>query len=227
MIIGLNQIGSNFASSRGIVMGVHGFSGPIQMSNNTVLQNMVYAPSALFTNYQKFNKNAQELYLSNFELSFRGTTQLEFRIFSEILKHDINLFNYYDPMLFDQELETNYQSYSPIFIKDARSSYVLFENNTFDSNIGLHGGAVNIQFTQTNASEQASTILFKNNTFQKNMAYFKGNAINIRGFSNGTGLPIDVQIEDCLFIRNQGINIADGAAVNINGGQNHTYKYDV
>ena len=58
------------------------------------------------------------------------------------------------------------------------------------------------------------------------MAYFKGNAINIRGYSNDSGLPINVQIDDCLFLRNQGINVADGAAVNINGDQNHTYKYE-
>ena len=54
------------------------------------------------------------------------------------------MFNYYDPELFDKELENHYQSYSPIFINDAKTSYVLFENNTFDNNIGLHGGAVNI-----------------------------------------------------------------------------------
>ena len=62
---------------------------------------MVYAPSALFTNYQKFNKTAEELYLSNFEQTFRSATQVEFRILSDTLKHDINLFNYYDPILFD------------------------------------------------------------------------------------------------------------------------------
>ena len=63
----------------------------------------------------------------------------------------------------------------------------MFQDNTFDSNVGLHGGAVHIDVSGTHEDEMgagewssAPFILFKNNTFTRNMAYFEGNAIYIK-----------------------------------------------
>jgi hypothetical protein len=39
-----------------------------------------------------------------------------------------------------------YETQSPILLKNVIGSKIIFENNNFDSNIGLHGGAINIDF---------------------------------------------------------------------------------
>ena len=36
-----------------------------------------------------------------------------------------------------------YETVSPIYLKNV-SSHIVFINNTFDSNIGMHGGAIHI-----------------------------------------------------------------------------------
>ena len=66
------------------------------------------------------------------------------------------------------------------------SSHIVFENNTFDSNIGIHGGAIHIGLGHTGDAKQTvarySPFLYlRNNTFTRNMAYLEGNAIAIRG----------------------------------------------
>jgi hypothetical protein len=63
----------------------------------------------------------------------------------------------------------------------------VFENNTFENNVGLHGGAIHIDQqlsqhdNQTHVNDLTTFIYFKNNSFSKNMAYFEGNAVFIRG----------------------------------------------
>jgi len=62
----------------------------------------------------------------------------------------------------------------------------MFANNTFDSNIGIHGGAIHIDNIKQGASDEDSKqyspfIYFQNNTFTRNMAYFEGNAIAVSG----------------------------------------------
>jgi hypothetical protein len=52
---------------------------------------------------------------------------------------------------------------------------VAFENNTFEDNVGIEGGAIHIQRNQNEG-----LIYFKNNTFLRNMAYIDGNAIVLR-----------------------------------------------
>ena len=66
------------------------------------------------------------------------------------------------------------------------SSIIIFENNTFDSNIGLHGGAVHIDTSplQGNVNTESHFqpyIYFKKNEFTRNMAYFEGNSVYITG----------------------------------------------
>lgn len=106
----------------------------------------------------------------------------------------------------------------------------MFANNTFDSNIGIHGGAIHIDNIKQGASDEDSKqyspfIYFQNNTFTRNMAYFEGNAIAVSGaqrtrsdrdFVRNDSL-LQVVITDCTFKKNYGMNVAIGGAVSIDG----------
>ena len=68
---------------------------------------------------------------------------------------------------------------------------MVFHGNTFENNIGLHGGAIHINNQQLLASrtsnetdELSPPILIKENLFRNNMAYFEGNAIYIKSGIN-------------------------------------------
>jgi hypothetical protein len=50
------------------------------------------------------------------------------------------------------------------------------------------------------------------------MAYIEGNSLYIRGASDTKGL-LSVDIHECLFKYNYGINVAFGSAVSIHGEQ--------
>lgn len=93
-------------------MAVHNFNGMIELKENTIVHNMVYAPAAIFTNYQKFNQTAVNYVISNFErIHQEKYEQLEFKMFKEEpLHHEISLFNYYDPKSYDQKLEEDYET---------------------------------------------------------------------------------------------------------------------
>jgi len=127
-----------------------------------------------------------------------------------------------------QQLE-NYESQSPILLKNIKGSHLVFENNTFDSNIGMHGGSIHIDFQQKNLNltkitELSPYILLKNNSFARNMAYFEGNSVFIRGaqnasFINQTSSLLHVLIEKCTFTKNYGLNVGKGAALVIDGKQ--------
>jgi hypothetical protein len=91
-----------------------------------------------------------------------------------------------DPVEQHQALRDNYTSQSAIFIKNAKGQHIMFANNTFDSNIGIHGGAIHIDNIKQGAPDEDSKryspfTYFKNNTFTRNMAYFEGNAIFVEG----------------------------------------------
>ena len=59
-----------------------------------------------------------------------------------------------------------------------------------------------------------SKVLIHENKFENNMAYLKGNAVYFRGSQN---TQINLEVDNCVFKRNSGINVADGAAINIEG----------
>lgn len=65
------------------------------------------------------------------------------------------------------------------------SSHIIFENNTLDSNMGIHGGAIHIDqesdFFSPNYNTFAPFIYLNNNTFTRNMAYLDGNSIYTKG----------------------------------------------
>ena len=62
-------------------------------------------------------------------------------------------------------------------IFDQVEGQVIFENNTVSNNIGMIGGALHVY----NTNESDVPIFLQNNRFEKNMAYFKGNAVYVRG----------------------------------------------
>ena len=55
-----------------------------------------------------------------------------------------------------------------IYLKDINSDYVIFENNTFDSNIGIHGGCIHmdngIQKDSSSTIDSEVAFLYLKNT---------------------------------------------------------------
>ena len=102
------------------------------------------------------------------------------------LGRQVHFLNYVNPFVVKDRVSDGFCSQSPIYLKNVLGQFVTFENNTFDSNIGIHGGAIHID--NRNSSRISSVhfvrspfIYFLNNTFSRNMAYFEGNAIYIQG----------------------------------------------
>lgn len=139
-------------------------------------------------------------------------------------------------------IEDDYYHHSCIYIKNSNHNEIVVVGNTFDSNVGLFGGAIMIdnhddwQKNQDEKSEindvQSAAILIYNNSFTRNMAYFDGNAIYlIGGQTNKTVKYNDkdtyiskkalmhATIEKNLFEKNHGMTTSLGAAVSINGRQ--------
>jgi hypothetical protein len=103
-----------------------------------------------------------------------------------LLNHTIMFFNYLKHDSDRQVLSENFTTQSPIYISDHDAEYVLFENNTFDSNIGLHGGAIQINHgkmdnSSTSTDKSPLIVIFNNNTFTRNIAYLDGTAIYVTG----------------------------------------------
>ena len=79
--------------------------------------------------------------------------------------------------------------------------------------MGTTGGALHLAF----GSKHQPFWLIRNNTFLSNVAYFEGNAIYIKG---NEGVALQGLLVDCTFQYNQGVNVAFGAAVAIDGSSN-------
>ena len=101
----------------------------------------------------------------------------------------MNFLNYYDPYIQDAELRDNYTTQSPIYIKGGKSKSIVIMDNVFLDNIGLRGGAINIDL-QLNTKDDADPenifnyspfILARGNHFERNMAIFEGNAVYVKG----------------------------------------------
>jgi hypothetical protein len=103
-------------------------------------------------------------------------------------------------------------------LRNVNGSYIIFDNNSFDSNIGMIGGAIHInnqlQPNSRNTMKDSSpVILFKKNTFTRNLSYMEGNAVFIMGSSEGSTKDINyyvrgrVQVifDECVFKWNSGI----------------------
>jgi hypothetical protein len=110
---------------------------------------------------------------------------------------------------------------SPIYLRNINATHIMFVNNDFDSNIGTYGGAILIDNTPSPDSSESNSdsspfISFQKNRFTRNMAYIEGNSLFIRGASDTKGL-LSVDIDECVFKYNYGINVAFGSAVSIHG----------
>jgi hypothetical protein len=195
----LDPLKNKFAQSKGIVCSINDFEGRIEFINNTMTKNMVFIPSAITSNSQKANKTMLSPLLSNFRskqnagLEHRAGAYLQFASNdTRQLQHqqapigDIHFFNYLDMEEWHAELRDNYTTQSTILLKHVRAEHVIIENNTFDSNIGIHGGAIHIDYAEQLHEEGhqaafAPKIYFKDNTFTRNQAYLDGNAVYVKG----------------------------------------------
>ena len=63
---------------------------------------------------------------------------------STYLFHDLHLFNFYEHDKYDHSIKTRYKTETCILIQNVHSKQVIFSNNIFKNNIGLHGGAIHI-----------------------------------------------------------------------------------
>lgn len=168
-----------------MILSIHDFSGPVEFLNNRVNHNTVFIPAAILSNVQKFNSSVLKPFIAEFE---RSPDVLQFELNQTgALGHMLHFLTYFDPSSQSERLK-EYQSISPIFIKNVNASHIVFENNTFDSNIGLTGGAIHLDLRAAESASSASHVnwfspfvYLKNNTFTRNMAYFEGNAVVIRG----------------------------------------------
>lgn len=184
---------NRWSTSKGIVVSITDFGGPVEFINNTISKNMVFIPSAIFSNNQKFNKSLVAPSLASFrsekdkKLGYARDAYLEFkRNQTRLLYHYVHLLNYLEPPLQREILRDNFTSQSAIFLKNIQASHIVFENNTFDSNVGIHGGAIQIDNSDSGSRKRDATayapfLYLKNNTFSRNMAYFEGNAVYVKG----------------------------------------------
>jgi len=94
--------------------------------------------------------------------------------------------NYIDPISQYKTLRDEYETISPIYLEDIKGQHIIFKDNSFESNIGIHGGAIHINLANkeeglAQINDFTPFLWFNNNTFAKNMAYFEGNALYIKG----------------------------------------------
>jgi hypothetical protein len=62
----------------------------------------------------------------------------------KFLNHTVIYWNYMNYEEVKTTLFENFTTISPIYISDSDTEFIVFENNTFDSNVGIHGGAIHI-----------------------------------------------------------------------------------
>ena len=139
-------------------MSIHDFNGQIELLDNTISQNMVFMPSAIYSNYPKYNQTDFNISITDFILNnenqapigdepVSSDADLFFKVKSphfSVVKHDIHFLNYYDHDKHSEILKKKFKTMSCIFIENTQAKHLVFEGNTFSNNIGLHGGAVHI-----------------------------------------------------------------------------------
>ena len=194
---------------------------------------MAFLPSAILGNHEKFNES-----LITFNNEFFKTNDQQY---IEMLKYDpsymhkdVTMLNYFNPDSQNAELRDNYTTQSPIYLKGLKSQSLIIADNVFQDNIGLLGGSIHIdlqrnKYEQPDENTYSPFILIKNNQFIRNIAYFQGNAIFIKGGQEFNVFKVDprmfeskfgfmqVLIENCIFEKNYGFNVAYGSAIAITG----------
>ena len=118
------------ATSKGLILNIVDFKGPIEFLNNTVRHNDVFIPSAIVSNSQKFNTSVVNI-LFNFCVNEADESLVFEKNETVLTKHFVHFLNYFDPRIHSTLLNT-YQTMSPIYIRNANGSHIVFENNTFD-----------------------------------------------------------------------------------------------
>jgi hypothetical protein len=221
------------AKSRGIVLTLHDFAGQIELIGNTIKNNHAFIPSAIASNAQKFSKEVYDPIELILPQSLQ-TENLYFEYFSQDLNTSVFFLNHFDPATEGPLLSENYESVSAIYIKEKVGKPIIFEDNLFQGNVGLFGGAVHIEMSPHNTkvhsksqlTESQPFILMRNNTFDKNMAYFEANAVFIKNFKLASNVEVDnmdylnLEITNCTFTKNFGMLRGNGAALVVDGNQN-------
>jgi hypothetical protein len=54
----LNKTTNPYKESKGVVLSLHDFEGSVEFVNNNVTHNMVFIPSGIVANNQKFNQSS-------------------------------------------------------------------------------------------------------------------------------------------------------------------------
>ena len=92
--------------NKGIVITVKDFNGRVEVIGNKIDKNMVFIPSAIFSNSNKFNQTAFNPSISDFTYKKNTTLSKTFgdnafldlvKYEPNILKHNIHFLNYIDP----------------------------------------------------------------------------------------------------------------------------------
>ena len=146
--------------NKGIVLTVKDFNGRVEVIGSKIDKNMVFIPSAIFSNSNKFNQTAFNPSISDFMYKKNTTLSKTFgddaflelvKYEPNVLKHNIHFLNYIDPASQAQILTDKYTSISPIYLENISGEHVIFKDNIFDSNIGIHGGALSINMENNKA----------------------------------------------------------------------------
>ena len=102
--------------SRGIIFTINNFNGPIEIFNSTFNKNMVFFPSAAFSNSPKYNTSVLDFDLTYFlNKEFKGAYKDAYIEMQDIeqknwLNHTVQFWNYLNYDKVQDMLAENYTS---------------------------------------------------------------------------------------------------------------------
>lgn len=79
---------NKFSQSKGIVCSINNFEGRIEFINNTFTKNMVFIPSAIFSNSQKYNKTVVDPKLLQFRTAANSRLGYEAHAYLKLKVND-------------------------------------------------------------------------------------------------------------------------------------------
>ena len=86
------------------------------------------------------------------------------------LGREVHLLNYFHHFEDQHLIRNNYTHQSAIYIQNPSSEHIIFENNTFDSNVGTIGGAIHVDYQSRNEAsikhffKYSPYLMMKNNS---------------------------------------------------------------
>lgn len=166
--------------NHGSVMNLQGYPGSVNVIGSTITNNLVYIPDVFPSKRSPLDETE---YLSNFINTETGqimttrcnSTLATKRLFSDYLNSLTEL---------ESEELSQFEKHSPIYISYPRNP-IVFDDNQFESNIGLFGGTISIDspnFVDDVSDEMTRNpyVMISNNEFSLTQAYMSGNAVYMR-----------------------------------------------